>query len=203
MSLGCWLAILGGVGLIAFLLISNLHKKVATKPDPSVRIVAFELAGSGLTAYDMLESWSEAGRQVARRCLKIDSGIIAGYVGAFIGFGGVAVAVAADRSQCGWRTAALILGSIGVAAGVVAGVADMMENVALRKVLTSWQPYAGPVTDPPAVKAPKVAAHRRECAAQLHPFALAAAQRARVKFALIVVGGVAILAAGTILYAAR
>lgn len=123
---------------------------------PPVDIIAFELAGTPDSAAALLQTWGPTGTAYLRQSLWLDFGLILGYTT----FLTLACFLLRNRWQArrpGLATLANLLG----AGMLLAGVCDVLENVALFRVLAA--------SPSPA-------------------WASLAAVAARVKFALLLVG---------------
>ena len=98
--------------------------------DPPMRMIAFELAGTDQAAADMRAQWCCGERDIVRRSIYWDFPFIFCY--------SITLAWAAAWAVRVFRSAGLnarVLGTAIVAAPVVAGLLDAVEDVALLRIL--------------------------------------------------------------------
>lgn len=200
MSAAIATATAGAVGFVLTVGFGWWHARTATSTTPPIRIVTFELAGSGLGAFDLLTRLGHDGRRLARRCLAIDSGIIVGYVIAFAGFGVSAAVAASHRSTGGTKAIGIATGFTAAACGALGGSFDLFENANLRNVLAAWH---DPNPDASALASAEAGPLRRAIGASMQSPARRATASARTKFILLTIGLVSIAGAWTVVYAAR
>jgi hypothetical protein len=166
-----------GLGLVLVVVAGAWHGRVMRGVRPG--ILAFEFAGTGRRMFDLLEAWGPTDHARARRALAIDHVIIAGYVLLLGGLALVALDVMRGAGEGAWARTGVGLGVVAGVLTVVAGGADVVENRALLRCLDVWR-------EPPAdADVPASQALRRDLVAALHPAAARARNAARLKFALL------------------
>jgi hypothetical protein len=138
---------------IAFALSIRLSAPALTPP---VDIIALEMAGTPDSATALLQAWGPAGTAYLRQSLWLDFGLILGYTV----FLTLACFLLRNRWQTQWPRLATLANLLG-AGMLLAGVCDVLENLALFQVLAA---SANPM------------------------WAALAAVAARVKFTLLVIG---------------
>lgn len=186
-SLAGWMVV---VGLPLALVGATWHQLVMRGVRPG--ILAFEFAGSGARMYDLLEAWGATDRARARRAVAVDHLLILGYVLLLTGLALLSVTVMRRAGDGAWAWSGVLLGWAAALLVVGAGAADMAENRALRHCLDAWR-------DPPTTGGvPASQAQRREVIADLGPSARTARSAARLKFTLLALVGLWLVAAGTV-----
>ncbi len=178
--------------LVVFIGATLRHERALTgddPQDPTPRVLAFELAGSGRTMYGLLAGLGEDGRTRMRRALVIDRWMIAGYApglavlclvgGWFIG----------EISTGTVELIGIVLAVIMALASLGAGAFDLRENRGIARCLDLWP------ADPVVVEAGERMAvarerRRRELIARLESPSGATRRASTGKFVLL---GVVIL----------
>jgi hypothetical protein len=119
-----------GIATLAlFVVLAVLDKRMSSTGGPG--IVGFELAGGEHRAQEILSQWGGKGHDAARLSLWLDYAYIASYVAL------LTLAVAATRDAAarrGWVRLAAI-GGVVIAAPILAGLCDAVENAGLLLAL--------------------------------------------------------------------
>jgi hypothetical protein len=102
-------------------------------------IVPFELAGTDRCGREILAGWGPDGVAAARRSLHIDFPFLIGYSGLGALLAAASAAPVGDAAW-GWLTP---VGRAMTFAAILAGLLDVVENIALLRAIAGWQGSAG------------------------------------------------------------
>ena len=126
--LGAFLAMIcAALGFLQVWVASKRHSEefVAAR-GVSKGILSYEFAASPARLRELISAAGDRGREALKRCLEIDYLIMAGYLFAAVGLGGLLTAVS--------RTG---LGVFVILAGLLAAAFDLIENFALRQAMVT------------------------------------------------------------------
>ncbi|MDZ5662219.1 hypothetical protein SFC79_10625 [Nocardioides sp. S-58] len=147
--------------------------------------LAFQLAGSGHAMGAFLDRVGRHGCNELRRGLRTDDrAIVPGYTLLLVALCALSVVWVRAASSGALEAVATVLGVLAGLLAVAAGVLDLLENRALRRVLDDWQPIPIPVAPDEAEAAERQQRRRSQVAAIDGP-SRAAKRRAVWKWRLI------------------
>lgn len=121
-------------------------------------LVPFELAESAREADRFLRAWGPDGRAAVRRSLRWNYGFLLAYVVLFVA---ATLHVAAQADAVGYRPLVWLESAAAVAV-LVAGAADILENVKLRAMLDAHERLCADKEQEPARYATTTTAARRQ-----------------------------------------
>ena len=122
--------------VFAVLLVVGLQEHARTFQSS---IVKLQLAGTGHVLGGLLDRLDADDRDGLRRALKVDDTLIVpGYTGLLVSLSALSVVWVRAAASGALEVVGIALGLVFVLFAVVAGVLDLLENRALRRVHDSW-----------------------------------------------------------------
>ena len=156
------------------------------------------LPGSGHEMWAVLDRLQLEGRDRLRRQLAIDDTmIVPGHSGLLMSMSGLSVVWIRGASSGSLEAVGVVLSVLAGLLALAAGVLDLRENRAVRKVLDLWQPIPVP-TAPDEDEAAARQELRRQQVARIDPATRSASRASAWKFRLIALVVVWVLIASVI-----
>lgn len=152
--------------VFAVLLVVGLQEHARTFQSS---IVKLQLAGTGHVLGGLLDRLDADDRDGLRRALKVDDTLIVpGYTGLLVSLSALSVVWVRAAASGALEVVGIALGLVFVLFAVVAGVLDLLENRALRRVHDSWHRIPIP-TSPDETEAAGRQEQRRTQVAAIDP----------------------------------